>query len=67
MLVGQLCLWHKSTQAYAGANRPRFLLLREDKVGHKKQELLDIKFTKNREYPDGTLGVFIDIAKEGAT
>ena len=33
------------TQAYAGANRPRFFFLKEDKVGHKKQELLDIKCT----------------------
>ena len=55
--------------AYAGVNRPRFLLperrdgwTQEARVaGHKV-------YLRTGEYPDGTLGeVFIDIAKEGAT
>jgi len=57
------------TLAYAGVNRPRFLLperrdgwTQEARVaGHKV-------YLRTGEYPDGTLGeVFIDIAKEGAT
>ena len=57
------------TKAYAGVNRPRFLLperrdgwTQEARVaGHKV-------YLRTGEYPDGTLGeVFIDIAKEGAT
>jgi len=57
------------SKAYAGVNRPRFLLperrdgwTQEARVaGHKV-------YLRTGEYPDGTLGeVFIDIAKEGAT
>ena len=57
------------SSAYAGVNRPRFLLperrdgwTQEARVaGHKV-------YLRTGEYPDGTLGeVFIDIAKEGAT
>jgi hypothetical protein len=56
-------------EAYAGMNRPRFLLpekrmgwTQEAKIGGHKVYL------RTGEYPDGTLGeVFIDIAKEGAT
>ena len=57
------------TRAYAGMNRPRFLLpekrmgwTQEAKIGGHKVYL------RTGEYPDGTLGeIFIDIAKEGAT
>ena len=58
------------TQAYAGVNRPRFLLPeRRQVLDDKKQRVAGHKvYLRTGEYPDGTLGeVFIDIAKEGAT
>jgi ribonucleoside-diphosphate reductase alpha chain len=57
------------SQAYKGANRPRFVLpsrrrgwTQEARVGGHKV------FLRTGEYEDGTLGeLFIDLAKEGAT
>jgi ribonucleoside-diphosphate reductase alpha chain len=57
------------SQAYAGVNRPRFLLpgkrrgyTQEARVGGHKV------FLRTGEYEDGTIGeLFIDLAKEGAT
>ncbi len=57
------------SQAYKGANRPRFILpsrrrgwTQEARVGGHKV------FLRTGEYEDGTLGeLFIDLAKEGAT
>ena len=69
MIQGNFAAGTSPTRAYAGMNRPRFLLpekrmgwTQEAKIGGHKVYL------RTGEYPDGTLGeVFIDIAKEGAT
>ena len=69
MVQGNFAAGTSPTRAYAGINRPRFLLpekrmgwTQEAKIGGHKVYL------RTGEYPDGTLGeVFIDIAKEGAT
>ncbi len=69
MVQGNFTAGTSPTRAYAGMNRPRFLLpekrmgwTQEAKIGGHKVYL------RTGEYPDGTLGeVFIDIAKEGAT
>ena len=69
LIQGNFAPGTSPTRAYAGANRPRFLLperragwTQEAKIGGHKV------FLRTGEYPDGTLGeVFIDIAKEGAT
>ena len=69
MIQGNFAPGTSPTRAYAGVNRPRFLLperrvgwTQEAKIGGHKV------FLRTGEYPDGTLGeVFIDIAKEGAT
>ena len=69
MVQGNFAAGTSPTRAYAGMNRPRFLLpekrmgwTQEAKIGGHKVYL------RTGEYPDGTLGeVFIDIAKEGAT
>jgi len=69
MIQGNFEAGTSPTRAYAGMNRPRFLLpekrmgwTQEAKIGGHKVYL------RTGEYPDGTLGeVFIDIAKEGAT
>ena len=69
MIQGNFAPGTSPTRAYAGMNRPRFLLpekrvgwTQEAKIGGHKVYL------RTGEYPDGTLGeVFIDIAKEGAT
>ena len=57
------------TQAYAGANRPRFLLPERRQGWTQEARVAGHKvYLRTGEYPDGTLGeVFIDIAKEGAT
>ncbi len=57
------------TQAYAGANRPRFLLPERREGWTQEARVAGHKvYLRTGEYPDGTLGeVFIDIAKEGAT
>jgi len=69
LLQGNFAPGTSPSRAYAGVNRPRFLLperragwTQEARVaGHKV-------YLRTGEYPDGTLGeVFIDIAKEGAT
>jgi len=69
LIQGNFAAGTSPTRAYAGMNRPRFLLpekrlgwTQEAKIGGHKVYL------RTGEYPDGTLGeVFIDIAKEGAT
>ena len=69
LIQGNFAPGTSPTRAYAGMNRPRFLLpekrmgwTQEAKIGGHKVYL------RTGEYPDGTLGeVFIDIAKEGAT
>ncbi len=57
------------TQAYAGVNRPRFLLPERRQGWTQEARIAGHKvYLRTGEYPDGTLGeVFIDIAKEGAT
>ena len=57
------------TQAYAGVNRPRFLLPERRQGWTQEARVAGHKvYLRTGEYPDGTLGeVFIDIAKEGAT
>ncbi|MDA1364131.1 MAG: vitamin B12-dependent ribonucleotide reductase, partial [Candidatus Marinimicrobia bacterium] len=69
LIQGNFAHGTSPSKAYAGMNRPRFLLperrlgwTQEAKIaGHKV-------YLRTGEYPDGTLGeVFIDIAKEGAT
>ena len=55
--------------AYAGVNRPRFLLPERRDGWTQEARIAGHKvYLRTGEYPDGTLGeVFIDIAKEGAT
>ncbi len=55
--------------AYAGVNRPRFLLPEKRDGWTQEARIAGHKvYLRTGEYPDGTLGeVFIDIAKEGAT
>jgi ribonucleoside-diphosphate reductase alpha chain len=69
LIQGNFAPGTSPSRAYAGVNRPRFLLperrdgwTQEARIsGHKV-------YLRTGEYPDGTLGeVFIDIAKEGAT
>ena len=57
------------TRAYAGVNRPRFLLPERRQGWTQEARVAGHKvYLRTGEYPDGTLGeVFIDIAKEGAT
>ena len=57
------------TKAYAGVNRPRFLLPERRQGWTQEARVAGHKvYLRTGEYPDGTLGeVFIDIAKEGAT
>ena len=57
------------TKAYAGVNRPRFLLPERREGWTQEARIAGHKvYLRTGEYPDGTLGeVFIDIAKEGAT
>jgi len=57
------------TRAYAGVNRPRFLLPERREGWTQEARVAGHKvYLRTGEYPDGTLGeVFIDIAKEGAT
>ena len=57
------------TRAYAGVNRPRFLLPERREGWTQEARIAGHKvYLRTGEYPDGTLGeVFIDIAKEGAT
>jgi len=57
------------TIAYAGVNRPRFLLPERREGWTQEARVAGHKvYLRTGEYPDGTLGeVFIDIAKEGAT
>ena len=57
------------TRAYAGVNRPRFLLPERRDGWTQEARIAGHKvYLRTGEYPDGTLGeVFIDIAKEGAT
>ncbi|MDA9275755.1 vitamin B12-dependent ribonucleotide reductase [Acidimicrobiia bacterium] len=55
--------------AYAGINRPRFLLPERREGWTQEARIAGHKvYLRTGEYPDGTLGeIFIDIAKEGAT
>ncbi|MAR94991.1 MAG: hypothetical protein CMD46_01335 [Gammaproteobacteria bacterium] len=57
------------SRAYAGVNRPRFLLPERREGWTQEARVAGHKvYLRTGEYPDGTLGeVFIDIAKEGAT
>ncbi len=57
------------SKAYAGVNRPRFLLPERREGWTQEARIAGHKvYLRTGEYPDGTLGeVFIDIAKEGAT
>ena len=57
------------SSAYAGVNRPRFLLPERRDGWTQEARIAGHKvYLRTGEYPDGTLGeVFIDIAKEGAT
>jgi ribonucleoside-diphosphate reductase alpha chain len=57
------------SRAYAGVNRPRFLLPERREGWTQEARIAGHKvYLRTGEYPDGTLGeVFIDIAKEGAT
>ena len=57
------------SRAYAGINRPRFLLPERREGWTQEARISGHKvYLRTGEYPDGSLGeIFIDIAKEGAT
>ena len=69
LIQGNFAPGTSPSRAYAGVNRPRFLLP-ERRVGWTQEARIagHKVYLRTGEYPDGTLGeVFIDIAKEGAT
>ncbi|MFL2670803.1 MAG: hypothetical protein ACJ0GL_01365 [Candidatus Actinomarina sp.] len=69
LLQGNFAPGTSPTKAYAGVNRPRFLLPERRQGWTQEARVAGHKvYLRTGEYPDGTLGeVFIDIAKEGAT
>ena len=69
LIQGNFAPGTSPTRAYAGVNRPRFLLPERRQGWTQEARVAGHKvYLRTGEYPDGTLGeVFIDIAKEGAT
>ena len=69
LIQGNFAPGTSPSKAYAGVNRPRFLLPERRKGWTQEAKVAGHKvYLRTGEYPDGTLGeVFIDIAKEGAT
>jgi ribonucleoside-diphosphate reductase alpha chain len=69
LIQGNFAPGTSPTRAYAGVNRPRFLLPERREGWTQEARIAGHKvYLRTGEYPDGTLGeVFIDIAKEGAT
>src|SRR6056300_761346 len=69
LIQGNFAPGTSPTRAYAGVNRPRFLLPERREGWTQEARVAGHKvYLRTGEYPDGTLGeVFIDIAKEGAT
>ncbi len=69
LMHGNFAAGTSPSKAYAGTNRPRFLLPERREGWTQEAKIAGHKvYLRTGEYPDGTLGeVFIDIAKEGAT
>ena len=69
LIQGNFAPGTSPSRAYAGMNRPRFLLPERREGWTQEARIAGHKvYLRTGEYPDGTLGeVFIDIAKEGAT
>ena len=69
LIQGNFAPGTSPSRAYAGINRPRFLLPERRDGWTQEARIAGHKvYLRTGEYPDGTLGeVFIDIAKEGAT
>jgi ribonucleoside-diphosphate reductase alpha chain len=69
LIQGNFAAGTSPTTAYAGVNRPRFLLPERREGWTQEARIAGHKvYLRTGEYPDGTLGeIFIDIAKEGAT
>jgi ribonucleoside-diphosphate reductase alpha chain len=69
LIQGNFAPGTSPSKAYAGINRPRFLLPERREGWTQEARIAGHKvYLRTGEYPDGTLGeVFIDIAKEGAT
>jgi len=69
LIQGNFAPGTSPSKAYAGINRPRFLLPERRQGWTQEARVAGHKvYLRTGEYPDGTLGeVFIDIAKEGAT
>ena len=69
LIQGNFAPGTSPSRAYAGVNRPRFLLPERREGWTQEARIAGHKvYLRTGEYPDGTLGeVFIDIAKEGAT
>ncbi|MDC0871432.1 vitamin B12-dependent ribonucleotide reductase [Acidimicrobiia bacterium] len=69
LIQGNFAAGTSPSTAYAGVNRPRFLLPERREGWTQEARIAGHKvYLRTGEYPDGTLGeVFIDIAKEGAT
>ncbi|MDC1070667.1 vitamin B12-dependent ribonucleotide reductase [Acidimicrobiia bacterium] len=69
LIQGNFAPGTSPSRAYAGINRPRFLLPERREGWTQEARIAGHKiYLRTGEYPDGTLGeVFIDIAKEGAT
>ena len=69
LIQGNFAPGTSPTRAYAGVNRPRFLLPERREGWTQEARIAGHKvYLRTGEYPDGSLGeVFIDIAKEGAT
>jgi ribonucleoside-diphosphate reductase alpha chain len=69
LIQGNFAPGTSPSRAYAGINRPRFLLTERREGWTQEARIAGHKlYLRTGEYPDGTLGeIFIDIAKEGAT
>ncbi|MDA9645416.1 vitamin B12-dependent ribonucleotide reductase [Candidatus Actinomarina] len=69
LIQGNFAPGTSPSRAYAGLNRPRFLLPERRDGWTQEARIAGHKvYLRTGEYPDGTLGeIFIDIAKEGAT
>ena len=69
LIQGNFAAGTSPSRAYAGINRPRFLLPERREGWTQEARIAGHKvYLRTGEYPDGTLGeIFIDIAKEGAT
>ena len=69
LIQGNFAPGTSPTRAYAGVNRPRFLLPERRQGWKQEARVAGHKvYLRTGEYPDGSLGeIFIDIAKEGAT